>query len=175
MSRAGQKGAARPRIDVAACSVHELLPVMARSWTSYASERLSAARTSPVSDYAEVLFCNAFGWTRENNSAAGHDAKDRRGVRYQIKARRLTRFNSSRQVSAIRNLDKRPFDYLAGLLVDEKFEVIRAALVPVKIIRARSVHVGHTNSWKFLLREAIWAEKGVRDVTEQLRAAAKLL
>jgi hypothetical protein len=92
-----------------------------------------------------------------------------------IKARRLTRFNSSRQVSAIRNLDKRPFDYLAGLLVDEKFEVIRAALVPVKIIRARSVHVGHTNSWKFLLREAIWAEKGVRDVTEQLRAAAKLL
>jgi hypothetical protein len=29
-----------------------------------------------------------------------------------------------------------------------------------------------SNSWKFLLREAVWAEKGVCDATEKLRAAA---
>lgn len=31
---------------------------------------------SPISDYAEVLFCRAFGWTREGNSASGFDATD---------------------------------------------------------------------------------------------------
>ena len=45
---------------------------------------------SPISDYAEVLFCRAFGWTREGNSAAGFDATDVAGQRYQIKARRMT-------------------------------------------------------------------------------------
>jgi len=126
----------------------------------------------PVSDYAELLFCKAFGWKREGNSAAGYDAKDKKGVRYQIKARRLTAFNASRQLSAIRKLDDDPFDVLAGALFDEQFKVMRAALVPVKIVRARSVHVPHTNSWKFLLRDDVWEEKGVRDVTEKLRAVA---
>ena len=44
---------------------------------------------SPISDFAEVLFCRAYGWTREGNSMAGYDATDAFGVRYQIKARRL--------------------------------------------------------------------------------------
>jgi hypothetical protein len=30
--------------------------------------------------------------------------------------------------------------------VNEKFEILRAGLVPVEIIVARSVHVAHTNS-----------------------------
>jgi hypothetical protein len=52
--------------------------------------------------------------------------------------------------------------------------VIRAALVPVKLVRVRSVHVPYTNSWKFLLRDDVWSEKGVRDVTGKLRDAAQL-
>ena len=63
----------------------------------------------------------AFKWDPENNSTAGYDAKDRAGVRYQIKARRLTQHNPSRQLSAIRNIDDKPFDILAGLLVSETF------------------------------------------------------
>jgi hypothetical protein len=57
--------------------------------------------------------------------------------------------------------------------VNEKFEILRAGLVPVEIIVVRSVHVAHTNIWKFLLRDAVWAEEGVRDVTEELRTAAE--
>jgi hypothetical protein len=130
---------------------------------------------NPLSDYAELLFCKTLGWNRENNSASGHDATDELGNRYQIKARRLTRYNSSRQMSAIRNLDKTPFDQLAGLLVDDGFQVLRAAIVPVTVIRERSVHVAHTNSWKFLLRDDVWAMPGVRDVTAEVRAAATSL
>ncbi len=44
---------------------------------------------SPISDLAEVLCCRAFDWTRAGNSAAGHDAVDGSGRRYQIKARRI--------------------------------------------------------------------------------------
>ncbi len=58
---------------------------------------------NPLSDYAERLFCDAFRWKREANSSSGHDASDAAGVRYQIKGRRLTRHNRSRQLSAIRN------------------------------------------------------------------------
>ena len=59
-------------------------------------------------------------------------------------------------MSAIRNLDATPFDELAGVLVDEEFQVIRAALVPVAVVRDKSVHVAHTSSWKFLLRDDVW-------------------
>jgi hypothetical protein len=128
-----------------------------------------------LSDYAELLFCNAYGWAREGNSAAGHDATDGEGLRYQIKGRRLTRANASRQMSAIRKLDEGPFDFLAGLLVDENFLVLRAAIIPIEVIRAKSSHVGHTNSWRFLLRDEIWNLAGVRDVTGDIRAAARAI
>jgi hypothetical protein len=58
------------------------------------------------------------------------------------------------------------------VLVDEDFRIIRAALVPVAVVRAKSVHVVHTNSWRFLLRDAVWNLPDVHDVTEELRAAA---
>ena len=130
---------------------------------------------NPVSDYAELLFCKAYLCTRESNSAAGYDAKDNKGVRYQIKARRLSLRNGSRQLSAIRKLDADPFDVLAGILLNERFQIIRAALVPVAIVLDRSVHVPHTNSWKFLLRDDVWRETGVRDVTANLREIAASL
>jgi hypothetical protein len=75
-------------------------------------------------------------------------------------------------MSAIRNLDATPFDQLGGVLVDEGFRIIRAALVPVAVVRERSVHVAHTNSWKFLLRDDVWNLPNVRDVTAELRAVA---
>ena len=48
------------------------------------------------------------------------------GKRYQIKARKLTTHNTSRQLGAIRELEKGHFDYLAAVLFSERFEVRRA-------------------------------------------------
>lgn len=172
MSRTRQTGSVRPRIDPASCSVRELLAGYGAIMDELRAREIVRSANSPVSDYAELLFCKAYGWKRENNSSAGYDAKDRNGVRYQIKGRRLTRLNASRQLGAIRKLDEKPFEYLAGVLFDQRFEILRAAIIPVKIVSARSSYVSHTNSWRFLLRDDIWAEKGVRDVTEELRAAA---
>jgi len=139
------------------------------------SRDIIRSANNPLSDYAEVLFCKAFSWTRLNNSAHGHDAIDANGVRYQIKGRRLTPQSTSRQLSAIRNLNESPFDYLAGVLVDRDFQVLRAAIIPFAVVRAKCSRVEHSNSWRFLLRDDIWAISSVRDVTEEIRAAAKLI
>lgn len=134
--------------------------------------KIVRSSNNPLSDYAELLFCEAFGWTQKGNSESGYDAIDAQGNRYQVKGRRLTRFNGSRQLSAIRKLDTKPFDYLAGLLVDERFTVLRAVIIPLSIVEARSTHVAYTNSWKFMLVDDVWALPLARDVTGELRAAA---
>ncbi len=122
---------------------------------------------NPTGDLAEYLFCTAFGWQQEANSAKSFDATDEDGVRYQIKGRRLHRSNKSRQLSAIRDLEG--FEFLAGVLLDEKYRVIRAALIPVAIVRERSTYIDRTNSHKFLLQDNVWDAPDVSDVTEQLR------
>ncbi len=73
------------------------------------------------------------------------------------------------------NLDATPFDQLAGVLVDERFHVLRAAIVPFAIVREHAEYVAHTNSSEFLLRDEVWTLAGVRDVTEEVRAAAAAL
>lgn len=123
---------------------------------------------NPTGDLAEYLFCAAFGWVQENNSAKGFDATGDNGTRYQIKGRRVHRRNKSRQLSAIRDLDG--FDTLAAVLFDDDYRVMRAALIPSEIVRVRSTYVERTNSHKFLLRDGIWDASGVVDVTDRLRA-----
>lgn len=97
-------------------------------------------KSRAVHEYAALLFCRAFGWARAGNSAAGHDATDAADTRYQIKARRPTRENASRQVSALRMRDERLFDVLAGVMCNEDYTVARAALVPHATVLARSAY-----------------------------------
>jgi hypothetical protein len=102
-------------LDIRALSVSELLSSYGVILDELRRRDIVRSSNNPLSDYAEVLFCKAFGWSRENNSAAGYDATDERtGIRYQIKGRRLMRHGASRQMSAIRNLDTTPFDQLGG-------------------------------------------------------------
>ena len=130
-------------------------------------------RTSngPVGDYAEVLFARAFGWTLETNSAVGFDATDAAGSRYQIKSRRITARNSSRQLGALRRLPDRNFDVLAAVLFDEKYAVRRAALIPYAVVVTRAKIAVHTNSWRFMLEDRVWTLPGVRDVSADLENA----
>ncbi len=127
---------------------------------------------NPLSDYAEGLFCRAFGWTQNRNSTTGHDAVDADGLRYEVKARRLTRHNKSRQLSAIRNLKAKHFDHLAAVLVDEDFSILRAAIIPFDLVLAEADFVEHTNSSKFMLRDQVWDWARVRDVSAELKVAA---
>lgn len=127
---------------------------------------------SPTGDLAEYLFCKAFGWQQASNSVRGYDATDSKGTRYQIKARRVHRRNKSRQLSAIRDLASGNFDILAGVLFDDHYNVMRAALIPRTVIEARSRYIAYTNSNNFMLHDEIWLLDGVEDVTDEIRAVA---
>lgn len=163
------------RFESTLLTVNELLSAYGAILDELRRRKIVRTSNNPLSDYAELLFCHAFGWSRTTNSSAGHDAIEKSGIRYQVKGRRLTRHNRSRELGAIRELDQTPFDYLAGLLVDERFQVVRAALVPVVVVQARAAYVPHTNAWKFLLLDGVWSVPGVIDATIELRAAASAI
>ena len=72
-----------------------------------------------VGDLAETLVCSALRLDRLGKSAKSVDAVGPDGTRYQIKGRRVTPWSKSRQLGALRSLDEKPFDVLAGVLFDE--------------------------------------------------------
>ena len=117
-------------------------------------------------DLAEYLFCQAFDWTQEPNSKKGFDATDKDDTRYQIKGRRIHRRNSSRQISAIRDLQG--FDFLAAGLFNHFYQVERAALIPAAVVQDRAIYQKHTNSYRFMLYDETWDIPGVRDVTREI-------
>ena len=152
--------------DLCTKSIPELLVLHATIMEELRERKVLRSANNPTGDLAEYLFCSAFGWAQENNSAKAFDATSD-GKRYQIKGRRIHRRNRSRQLSAIRDLDG--FDILAAVLFDDEYRIMRAALIPAAVVREHSTYIKHTNSHKFLLRDAIWDVPGVEDVTARLR------
>ncbi len=129
--------------------------------------RLVRSANNPTGDLAEYMFCTAFGWQQAPSSKKGYDATDDEGVRYQIKGRRLHLRNKSRQLSAIR--DPQGYDFLAAVLFDDDYRIVRAALIPAAVVHDRSTYVARTNSHKFILRDDVWDVLGIIDATERLR------
>lgn len=127
---------------------------------------------NPVADLSEHLFCRAFGWTQAANSKRSSDASCANGMLYQIKGRRVTPQNPSRQLSALRNLDKGGFDFLGGVILAPDYSVMRAAIVPHALVLEHSTRSEHQNGWIFHLRDGVWNWAGVRDVTDELRGVA---
>jgi hypothetical protein len=127
---------------------------------------------NPVADYAEGLCAKALHLTLANKATTGYDGTDPDGRRIEIKARRITKENASRQLSAIRGIDKEHFDLLAGVLFNADFTVMKGCLIPHDVISEYGKHNQHSNSHRFLLRDSVWSLPGVRDITEELTDAA---
>ncbi len=155
-------------MDLKPLAISELLQAHSGILEELRGRGILRSANNPTGDYAEWLFCRAFGWEQAANSVKGYDATDAEGTRFQIKGRRLHQHNTSRQLSAIRDLAG--FDVLAGVLFGAEFGVARAALIPSSVVRDRSTFTKHTNSHRFLLRDDIWDAAGVKDVTSDLRA-----
>jgi len=161
----------RPEV-IRTASARELLMMHGQIIDELREREVVRTGNAPLGDYAELLFATAFGWSLEGNSSSGHDATDSAGVRYQVKGRRITARNPSRQLSAIRRLPDYTFDFLAGALFDEAYLVTRAVLIPHAVVAARAKRVEHTNSWRFMLDDGVWQADGARDVTADLARAA---
>jgi hypothetical protein len=155
--------------------VNTLLGLHAEILEELRKREIVRSSNAPLGDYAELLFSRAFSWKLQNNSASGHDAADEGGLRYQIKSRRITSHNQSRQLSFIGRLPDKTFNFLAGALFNADYSVYRAAIVPHSLLLPLSRFSKHANGWLFKLEDEIWTMSGVRDVTDELRAAAATL
>lgn len=156
--------------DVTQLSVRNLLTLSADISEELRRRFILRSSNHPSGDYGEWLFKEAFKWSLEGNSKAGYDARDSNNQRIQIKCRRITQRNRSRLLSVVRNLNNDPFDILAAVLLDERFDVQKAALIPIDVVRKKATFSNHVNGHRFFLRDAIWALPDVKNVTNELRS-----
>lgn len=56
------------KLDPRVLTVRELLAGYSAIMAELRRREIVRSSNNPVSDYAEILFCRAFGWTRERNS-----------------------------------------------------------------------------------------------------------
>lgn len=157
-------------IDLTNLSVRTLLELHGDLLAELRRRNIVRSANNPTGDYGELLFAKAFGWTLNGNSSADADALDSDGIRYQIKCRRLATSQRSRQLGFIRRLPDRPFDRLAAVLLDEKFRVLRAAIIPYEVLLPRASYVDSVKAWRFMLSNSVWDIDGVADVTPALKA-----
>jgi hypothetical protein len=157
-------------MDITGFSPKELLALHATVAEELRTRGITRSSNNPTGDLAEYLFCKVFSWVQAGNSNRSIDATAADGTRYQIKGRRMTRYSKSRQLSGIRDFQGRHFDFLAGVVFTETYEVLRAAIIPYVVVETRATFVAHTNSHKFILHDDVWTADDVRDVTAELRA-----
>lgn len=126
------------------------------------------SKNNPTGDYVEWLVSTRLQLTLENNSAKGFDAKDAAGLRYQIKARRVTPENHSTQLGVIRNQAGNDFDVLLAVLFDAEWKVVRAAMVPHGVVASIASCRPHVNGHVMRLNQALTCVPGVSEVTQML-------
>jgi hypothetical protein len=146
-------------------TIQELLLQFAQILDELKRRKVIRTRNNPVADYAEWLTAKALGLTLEKNSQSGFDGKDKSGVRFQIKSRRLDLTNQSHQLSIIRNLHKREFDYLVGIIFDHDFGVLEAYKIPYHLIIKYVKHNEHQHGEILQLSGGIVRDPNVEDIT----------
>lgn len=151
-------------------SISELLRLYTEVLDELRHRGIIRSTNNPAADYTEHLVSTKLGLTLAGNSAAGFDAVDSAGSRYQIKGRRLTPQNRSTELSAIRNLPDHPFDFLIAVVYRHDFTIDYAAQVPHEVVCELATYSKHTNAYRFLMRRRILKDPRVKDITARLFA-----
>jgi hypothetical protein len=126
---------------------------------------------SPVGDFAEWYVAQKFNLTLEHNSKAGYDAIDSKGVKYQIKARWIHEEskNANRRLSVIRNLEKKDFDILIGIIFDEDFGILEAYKIHIDNIIGLTNKNEYQNGHIITLTPKLWKDGIAEDITQILK------
>jgi hypothetical protein len=154
-------------IDLAACSDDDLL----RLWKRIPEvlRHRGICRTSNiVSDVAERAVSQRLGLTLAANSTRGYDATAPTGERYQIKARLITAWNDSRQLSDIHHLgDGDPFEFLIAVFFRDDFpNVLAAHKLPIEVVRQFARKKGLRDV--LIMKGPILVAPGVEDITSMM-------
>ncbi|HEY2821986.1 MAG TPA: hypothetical protein VGJ06_13165 [Candidatus Acidoferrum sp.] len=156
-------------------TTRELLQLFCQTLSELRRRDVTRSTNNPVADVTETLVARTLNLNLVAGSTTGYDATDSSGKRYEIKGRRITSENKSRQMSFIRGLDMAHFDYLVGVLFDKDFDVMRGCVISHETVMRVSKYVKHVNGWMIILRDSVWDVAGVRDITHELRQTLKCL
>ena len=126
--------------------------------------KIVRTKNNPVGDYAEWLVAKGLGLELAGNSSAGFDGIDAEGTKVQIKGRRITPENKSRQLGAIRKLKEKDFDQLAAVIFDENYEIIDAVLIPHEVIEEYATYRSHVNAHILHLKGPILSDPRIIDI-----------
>jgi hypothetical protein len=148
-------------------ATQQLLQCYAQILKELRLRKIIRTSNNPVGDYTEWLVAKQLGLTLAANSTSGYDAVDSAGVKYQIKGRRLTSANQSRQLSAIRNLKNHDFDYLIAIYFNEEFEIEQVVKLPYEIIGKYGQYREHVNAHILILAGHIMLDPKIEDITRQ--------
>jgi len=154
------------KLNLSAMGVRDLLLTHAALIEELRNRNVIRSSNNPVADYTEWLVANTLNLSLKGNSSAGFDALDGVGNRIQIKGRRLTSHNKSAQLSSIRNLSSKPFDYLVGVIYNEDFSIDYVAKIPHEVVVEKSKYRAHTNSNILDLRRTVLEDERVEDLTK---------
>lgn len=141
----------------------EIAKTWARCMRMLRVRDLVRTANTPVGDYAERICCDRFKLERKGFAEKSIDAVDAKGIRYQIKGRRLTPENRSRQLSPIRDIEKNPFDVLLAVFFNEDLDVQEIWSIPCEVVKEASF-VARTNSTRFVLTRARRNDPRVRQL-----------
>ena len=146
--------------------VKELLRLQASITKELKSRGVARTQNNPLGDYTEWLVAKALDLELEANSKAGYDGVDKNGTRVQIKGRRVTLTNNSRQLSAIRKYEEKDFDELAAVIYDENFNVIEALLIPHEVVGEYASFREHVNAHILILKGPILSDSRVKCIRQ---------
>jgi hypothetical protein len=151
----------------------ELEPVeLLRQYTAVIDELknrgIVRTNNAPLGDFTEWLVAKRMNLDLAPNSKAGYDAISDAGVKFQIKGRRVTPSNNSRQLSAIRKYEEADFEYLIAVIFDENFSIIEAYLISHEIVGKYGRFQKHTNALNLIMSGAILDDPGIMKVGELL-------
>lgn len=155
-------------LNLSALEPLDLLRGYAAILSELRARGIMRTNNNPVADYAEWLVSTRLGLKLEGNSSSGWDATSPDGTRYEIKGRRITSDGGSAQLSAIRNLGDRSFDYLIGVVFGADFSVRYAAKLPHEVVALKASFRQHTNAHILYLSDTIFEDERVEDITELL-------
>lgn len=140
----------------------ELLQLYGKLMEELRQRELIRSSNNPVSDYAEKFVCDEMKLVIQKKSSKGYDAIDEKtGIKYQIKSRRVTIHNNSRQLGVIRNIKQKLFDYLIAVIFDETFEPIEMWKIPRETILDYAPYSKHQNGHILTLSGKVLEDKKV--------------
>lgn len=148
----------------------ELLRLHSKATEELRRRKIVRTNNNPLGDYTEWMVAKRMGLELVVNSKAGYDAISDTGVTFQIKGRRITPSNKSRQLSAIRNYETKDFDWLVAVIFDQNFDILNAYLIPHEVIGEYCPHRDHVNGRVVVMSGPIVRDSRVTEISDRLQA-----